>query len=295
MVNAAQRSLPPGYRLQLSTALRTLAMQRANWNSYYDEMREKHPDWPVSALRRAVNKFHAPYDQKAPPGHCTGGAVDVLLLNEANELLDLASPLMFWDGAYTWTDRIDPEAKRNRMILVEAMLSAGFSNCRDEYWHYSWGDSAWAVRTGDAECPYGWAHAPIVLETDFDGGAGNELTFETVRDVNGRPVRADVNVAPDTASGKARLAVGLYWANGVPVRVRLAWPSDAEPPRLELSENRIDWTPIPSQRTSDGEFELCLTPSADRVYLAGENARPPVPVETPRRGGPPRSENEWTD
>jgi D-alanyl-D-alanine dipeptidase len=40
------------------------------------------------------------------------------------------------------------------------MLDVGFSNCRDEYWHYSFGDSAWAVRIGASECPYGLALPP---------------------------------------------------------------------------------------------------------------------------------------
>jgi D-alanyl-D-alanine dipeptidase len=37
------------------------------------------------------------------------------------------------------------------------MLGAGFSNCRDEWWHYSYGDAAWAVRTGRKTCVYGLA------------------------------------------------------------------------------------------------------------------------------------------
>jgi len=167
MVNAAQNALPNGYRLQVSTALRTLGMQRSNWDSYYQQMRSENPDWPTSALRRATNKFHAPYDQKAPPGHCTGGAVDVLLLDSAGELLDLTSPLTFWRGLHL--ERQDlPEAKSNRMILSRRCFRSDFE-LRDEYWHYSWGDSAWAVRLGESSCQYGWAHAPIAVETDFPG------------------------------------------------------------------------------------------------------------------------------
>lgn len=52
------------------------------------------------------------------------------------------------------------------MMLVDAMLCAGFSNCRDEWWHYSFGDAGWAVRLGFDSCFYGavdldpgrWAH-----------------------------------------------------------------------------------------------------------------------------------------
>ncbi len=41
--------------------------------------------------------------------------------------------------------------------MVEAMLGAGFSNCRDEWWHYSYGDAGWAVRLQEESCFYGLA------------------------------------------------------------------------------------------------------------------------------------------
>jgi D-alanyl-D-alanine dipeptidase len=40
------------------------------------------------------------------------------------------------------------------------MLGAGFSNCHEEYWHYSFGDAAWALRTGSPYCFYGLIEAP---------------------------------------------------------------------------------------------------------------------------------------
>ena len=44
------------------------------------------------------------------------------------------------------------------MILVDAMLGVGFSNCRDEWWHYSYGDAGYAVRMAQKECCYGLTH-----------------------------------------------------------------------------------------------------------------------------------------
>jgi D-alanyl-D-alanine dipeptidase len=52
------------------------------------------------------------------------------------------------------------------MLMVQAMLGAGFSNCRDEYWHYSYGDSAWAVRVGSRECSYGLVKPPPCRRRD---------------------------------------------------------------------------------------------------------------------------------
>lgn len=166
MLNEVSSSLPAGLRLRVSTALRTIDDQRRHWDAYYSQMRAGHPEWPIAALHRATNRFFAPYDQPAPPGHCTGGAVDVQLMRHDGDLLDMTSPLTGWEAAPTYIQGLSAEAEANRMLLVRAMLEAGFSNCRDEYWHYSYGDSAWAVRTGVTECPYGLVTAPPASRYD---------------------------------------------------------------------------------------------------------------------------------
>ncbi len=74
------------------------------------------------------------------------------------QALDMVAPTKGWEAAYTWSDKIGPEAKANRQMLTSALLGAGFSNCRDEWWHWSYGDNAWAVRTGSAWAPFG--HMP---------------------------------------------------------------------------------------------------------------------------------------
>lgn len=161
MAEAACISLEPlGLRLRAGTALRTVAVQKRHYDGYYQRMEQEHPEWPRSALRRAANRYFAPYDQSAPPGHCTGGAIDVELVGPDGAAMDVNTPYERWDGAYTWVEGLTPQAHANRQTLVQAMLGAGFSNCRDEYWHYSFGDSAWAVRTGASECPYGLALPP---------------------------------------------------------------------------------------------------------------------------------------
>jgi len=51
----------------------------------------------------------------------------------------------------------------NRTILVETMLEVDFSNCRDEWWQYSWGDAGWAVRMSETECFYGSRSRPRAI------------------------------------------------------------------------------------------------------------------------------------
>ena len=168
MLRSAQIALGWKYRLIIGTALRTLDMQsRIYWRNYA-LLREEHPTWPASALRRTCNRSFAPPDAAAPPGHCTGGAVDVGLTDFMGRRLDLAAPFQFWDGARTFRDDLLPEAAHLRARLIEAMYGAGFTNCRDEWWHWSYGDSAWAVRVGYAAACYGpidppadYTHIPV--------------------------------------------------------------------------------------------------------------------------------------
>jgi D-alanyl-D-alanine dipeptidase len=166
MLNVVPPRLPDGLRLRVTTALRTIDDQRRHWDGFYARMKTEHPDWPSSALHRATNRFFAPYDHSAPPGHCTGGAVDVQLIDAGGAPLDMTSPMVGWAAAPTWIETISPTAKANRMLMVQAMLGAGFSNCRDEYWHYSYGDSAWAVRVGSRECSYGLVKPPPCRRRD---------------------------------------------------------------------------------------------------------------------------------
>lgn len=133
---------------------------------------------PVS-LKRTVNRWVAPPDRKAPPGHCTGAAVDVVLIDQAGEVVDVSAPYERFVAAPTYAFGLTEEAHKARMVLVEAMLGAGFSNCRDEWWHYSYGDAGWAVRTGASECFYGEVSLPPDLYAEQEAIAKQALRERT--------------------------------------------------------------------------------------------------------------------
>jgi len=158
MVERAAQSLPKGIYLSVWDAYRYLDRQKKIYEWMTRCALDVWPDLPYAALRRRVNRWVAPWDQPAPPGHCTGAAVDVILVNDANEELDVCAPFSRFVAAPTYTLGLCDEARANRELLVGCMLGAGFSNCRDEFWHYSYGDAGWAVREGKTECFYGVAH-----------------------------------------------------------------------------------------------------------------------------------------
>ncbi|MBS1718037.1 MAG: hypothetical protein JSS72_09940 [Armatimonadetes bacterium] len=161
MLNRAIDALPQDRQLGLIDAWRPLARQQRIYDFFMNCALEAYPERPHSSLRRTVCRWVAPTDQPAPPGHCTGAAIDVHLLDAAGELIDVSAPYDRFKAAPTFTLGLSEEAQKERSLLYEAMVSAGFSNCRDEWWHYSYGDAGWAVRLGLEECFYGLAAAPV--------------------------------------------------------------------------------------------------------------------------------------
>ena len=160
LLRKAERLLPEGYRLKVKTAHRSLEHQREMYDGLLRQLAHKHPDWPNSRLRREANKFLAPPDAKHPPGHTTGGAVDVAIVGTDGKELDMRSsiPGRQTEGMTTlptYSRNASPRAAKNRQMLVDAMSAAGFSNYPGEWWHWSYGDSAWALRTGHPYAVYG--------------------------------------------------------------------------------------------------------------------------------------------
>ena len=177
MCELAARKLPNGIYLGLIEGWRPMERQQRIWDYVWSCAEEAFPDRNYVALRRTVCRWVAPTDQKAPPGHCTGAAVDVWLVDDKNEPLDVTSPFNRFNSAPTYAFGLTEEASRNRMLLVDTMLSVGFSNCRDEWWHYSYGDAGWAVRTAQKTCSYGAATMPIELYSELE-----ELHIESMRE-----------------------------------------------------------------------------------------------------------------
>lgn len=151
----AARSLPGGLKIGVTDAWRPFARQKRIYDFIFRCAQEAFPQRSHAALKRTVNALVHAYDRKAPPGHCTGAAVDVWLFDAQGEPIDVSAPFSRYQAHWTYSLGLEPSAAEMRMTLVEAMLNAGFSNCREEWWHYSYGDAAWAVRTGQSSCVYG--------------------------------------------------------------------------------------------------------------------------------------------
>ncbi|NIM04712.1 MAG: hypothetical protein GTO55_02125, partial [Armatimonadetes bacterium] len=140
MVAEAASSLPKGLFLVVTTGLRSVKMQERAYRRYSRMLRRQHPAWPLSVLRREANRFLHPMDSVSPPGHCTGGSVDVGLAYGNGRMLDMISSERPQEKTWpTFCPHLTAEARNNRALLYSVMIEAGFSNCYEEWWHYSFG------------------------------------------------------------------------------------------------------------------------------------------------------------
>lgn len=178
MLGRVAAALPYGIRLAVVEGWRPPEIQRHMHEATRGRLRAAFPDWDAATLQREVERFSAPMDEHAPPPHTTGGAVDVHLIGPDGEPLDLTSPYELLDGeaAPMSAPGLSDTALRHRTILREAMESAGFTNYPSEFWHWSYGDQAWAYRGRHPAAHY----AAIQPESTVDA----EFTF-TVRDSPG--------------------------------------------------------------------------------------------------------------
>jgi zinc D-Ala-D-Ala dipeptidase len=150
MLGRAQALLPAGITLEIVEGWRSPEAQRMMYQHTYMEFRRRHPEWPEAMLRRQTNRFSAPPEARTPPPHTTGGAVDLHLVGPDGRMLDFTSPFDVLDRRNDAMNArgLSETARRNRALLTEVLTAVGLTNYAAEWWHWSYGDSGWALRTG---------------------------------------------------------------------------------------------------------------------------------------------------
>ncbi len=154
----AANSLDDNYKLIIRAGHRPIEVQRRLIHDVMQEFKKDNPGASDDEALAHARIYVSDPDIKLPP-HCCGAAVDVDMLDtRTNALVDFGSPVNIdAEISHLHFDEISPQQKQNRLILLTAMLNAGFSSYYAEWWHYTYGDEIWAWFYRKDACLYGLA------------------------------------------------------------------------------------------------------------------------------------------
>lgn len=160
--------LPSNVGLAIFEGYRPLWKQKEYFVKKFKELASKDKDIKLddgclNNIYVETCKWVSPFIDNIPV-HCTGAAIDFMLfkLNEEDsvELLDLGKFGVIFgpnDQAKTLAANLSAEQIANRDMLLNAASKSGLVNYGYEWWHYSYGDRAWAFVEGKDKAIYGIA------------------------------------------------------------------------------------------------------------------------------------------
>ncbi|MFY7802803.1 MAG: M15 family metallopeptidase [Limnoraphis robusta] len=149
----------PGWKILIFDAYRPVEVQQFMVDYTFAELiktRELKPDLISAEQRQAILKevyqFWAvpSLDPATPPPHSTGAAIDITLVNHTGKIVDMGSPIdeisprSYPNHFAKSYHSIEQKYHQNRQILAAVMISAGFQQHPNEWWHFSYGDQMWA-------------------------------------------------------------------------------------------------------------------------------------------------------
>lgn len=145
-LHEAMNLLPKGYRFKIYDGFRTREVQKKMFTETFDLVKRTHADWSEEKIIEYVQLFVAPADLDLLPPHLTGGAVDLTIIDTNENELDMG-------GAYgtvatevrrDYFKTRNTAVHKNRMTLYAAMKSVEMFSYSNEWWHYNFGNQAWA-------------------------------------------------------------------------------------------------------------------------------------------------------
>ncbi|MBD2168035.1 D-alanyl-D-alanine dipeptidase [Calothrix membranacea FACHB-236] len=159
------RSQHPQWYIQIFDAYRPVAVQQFMVDySFAEALKQRglieaelSPNQRQEIWEAVYQIWAAPsLDEKTPPPHSTGAAVDVTLVDNTGKTVDMGSPIDELSERSLpdyYANSESPEAKQyhtHRELLRDVMLKAGFCRNPREWWHFSYGDQMWAWLTNQS-------------------------------------------------------------------------------------------------------------------------------------------------
>ena len=155
MLKRAKKLLPRGMTFVIRDAWRPAAVQKKIMQDFVLMFRRRHPTWSAARALREADKFVASSRGPKVSGHMTGGAVDVRLLKNGKLLPMRSWKLSYQENAAPCQPKLPKHLQANREIMFSTLRAVGFSQCHNEFWHWSYGDVQWAQRTGKKVAMFG--------------------------------------------------------------------------------------------------------------------------------------------
>lgn len=158
----AQSALPRGMGLLVVEGHRPVASQRAIIARYSAEVRAAYPRADEEEVRRLTSRFVSPV---AVAPHVAGAAVDVTLADDRGVELELGTPIdatpeQSQGRCYLDARDISAIARAHRVLMARVLGDAGLVNYPTEWWHWSYGDRYWALKTCAEVAIYGPVEGP---------------------------------------------------------------------------------------------------------------------------------------
>lgn len=144
-------------KLIIRSAWRSFEHQQLLWDRNFEIARIQNPDSSLHEIEEIVLEFTASRERSM---HATGGAVDALIYDsESDSVMDFGNnngyKIDLNMKCFPLHPEISSEAKRNRRLLLSLFEDEGFVCDLTEYWHFDYGNVAWAIAKGKEHAIYG--------------------------------------------------------------------------------------------------------------------------------------------
>lgn len=179
----AGMELPKGFSFVVWDAWRSLSAQRALFERYKNQTLFENPDIDYDELLKRISVYVSfpSADPFQPPPHNTGGAIDLTIADRNGNLLEMGTGFddftnkaqtSFFEQEDAYLTNKEKTYRENRRLLFSAMISAGFTNYSEEWWHFDYGDQSWARISGSQYALYSAIEPTksIDMENQWNGG-----------------------------------------------------------------------------------------------------------------------------
>jgi len=159
MLRLAATALPAGYKLHFFGGWRSMLVQWTAWLENLENKRRENPNLSNEEIERIARMTSADPSRGDFGPHQTGGAIDLSIVDKDGQPLDMGTPFAYHGPeSQTFYPGITPQQYTNQMMLYNVLRFAGFQNYPGEWWHWSYGDRAWAAYQRKHHAIFGQVH-----------------------------------------------------------------------------------------------------------------------------------------